>query len=57
MSRLFYMDDLKFFAEDDRSLEEILQLVRNFSDDISIRPMSEGIFAELGLQDHHHCHK
>ena len=30
------MDDLKVFAKDDNSIEEMLQLVKNFSDDIGM---------------------
>ena len=33
---LFYMDDLKLFAKDDINLEEMLQLVKQFSDDIGM---------------------
>ena len=30
------MDDLKLFAKDDKNLEEMLQFVKKFSDDIGM---------------------
>ena len=36
ISHLFYMGDLKLFAKDENNLEEMLQLVKKFSDDIGM---------------------
>ena len=36
LSHLFYKDDLKLFAKDDNNLEEMLQLVEIFIDDIGM---------------------
>jgi len=36
INHLFYMDDLKLFAKDDNKLEEMLQLVKNFTADIGM---------------------
>ena len=33
ISHLLYMDDLKLFAKDDNNLEDMLQVVKTFSDD------------------------
>ena len=33
ISHLYYMDDWKLFAKDDNNLEEMLHLVKKFSDD------------------------
>ena len=36
INHLFYMDDLKLYARDDRELEGLLQTVKSFSDDIGM---------------------
>ena len=40
ITHLFYMDDLKLYTKDDSELEELLRIVKRFSDDIG---------TELGL--------
>ena len=36
ISHLFYMDDLKLYAKNDNDLEGLLQIVKSYSDDISM---------------------
>ena len=36
INHLFYMDDLKLYANDDKNLKELLEIVKKFSDDIKM---------------------